>query len=74
MNVKKREFPSGLEPQKALVEVERVAYYAIETYTTARDRRQRQMLEVTRNPLGLKYEVRIQANTSKTDDFLKNPR
>ena len=32
---KKREFPSGLEPQKcsnALKEVERVAYYAIGTY------------------------------------------
>ena len=47
MKVKKR-VTQRLEPQKRSLEVERVAYYAIETCTTCATVR----LKVIRNPLG----------------------
>ena len=53
MKVKKR-VTQRLEPQKRSIEVERVAYYAIEACTKCATVR----LKVIRNPLGLNSEVR----------------
>lgn len=50
---KKKRVTQRLEPQKCSLEVERVAYYAIETCTTCA----RVRLKVIRNPLGLNSEV-----------------
>ena len=49
----KKRVTQRLEPQKRSQEVERVAYYAIETCTTYATVR----LKVVRNPLGLNSEV-----------------
>ena len=72
-NESKKRVTQRLEPQKRSIEVERVAYYAIETCTLCATMR----LNVIRNPLGLKSEVREKykkIEMSKTVDFLKNPR
>ena len=53
-NESKKRVTQRLEPQKRSIEVERVAYYAIEACTKCATVR----LKVIRNPLGLNSEVR----------------